>query len=377
MEKDKVQQNDKKNKRKPFDYGLLIVVLVLLAFGLVMVLSASAPYALRTEGNSYFYASKQLKYAVLGVIMMLIISNIDYRIYKGRIADIAMIGSLLLLIAVLIPGVGITRNDATRWLGYGSFTFQPSELMKIALILFLSAKISKEPKRIKQFLRGLLPCLALIVVIALLLLKEPHMSATMIVAVIAFSIIFSAGARMAHLIPIGMFGAGAAFILAWLSPYRWKRVTIFLDPWQDVQGDGWQIIQSLYAVACGGLFGVGIGKSVQKYMYIPEAHNDFIFAILCEELGLLGALLVLVLFGLFIWRGITIALKAQDMFGSLVAIGITTMIGIQAIFSIAVVSSSMPVTGVPLPFFSYGGTALLMLLGSVGILLNISRHTTK
>ncbi len=368
-------QPENKTKRKSLDYGLLIVVLVLLAFGLVMVLSASAPYSLRTENDSYFYAKKQLKYAILGIVAMLLISNIDYRIYKGRIADIAMIGASLLLIAVLIPGVGITRNDATRWLGYGGFTFQPSELMKIALIIFMSAKIAKDPKRIKKFWTGLVPYLLLIGVIAGLLLMEPHMSATMIIAVIAIAIIFAAGAKMEQLVPLGLLGVVGAYILARVSPYRWKRVTIFLDPWQDLQGDGWQIIQSLYAIGSGGLFGVGIGKSVQKYMYIPEPHNDFIFAILAEELGLFGVLVVMILFALFIWRGITIALKAPDMFGTLLAIGITTMIGIQAIFSMAVVSSSMPVTGIPLPFFSYGGTALIMLLGSVGILLNVSRHT--
>ena len=377
MQTKELESTEKKVKRKPLDYGLLIVVLILLAFGLVMVLSASAPYSLRTEGNSYFYAEKQLKFAILGIIIMFIVSNIDYRIYKGKLADIAMIGAGLLLVAVLIPHVGITRNDATRWLGIGTFQFQPSELMKIALIIFMSAKISKNPGKIKNFWTGLVPYLALIGVIGGLLMFEPHMSATMIIAVIAVAIIFAAGAKMSQLVPIGVIGMIGAFFLARMKEYRWKRMIIFLDPWQDAQGDGWQIIQSLYAIGSGGLFGVGIGKSVQKYMYIPEPHNDLIFAILAEELGLVGVFAVMILFGLFIWRGITIALKAPDMFGTLVAVGITTMIGIQAVFSMAVVSSSMPVTGIPLPFFSYGGTALIMLLASVGVLLNISRHATK
>lgn len=377
MQTKELESTEKKVKRKPLDYGLLIVVLILLAFGLVMVLSTSAPYSLRTEGNSYFYAEKQLKFAILGIIIMFIVSNIDYRIYKGKLADIAMIGAGLLLVAVLIPHVGITRNDATRWLGIGTFQFQPSELMKIALIIFMSAKISKNPGKIKNFWTGLVPYLALIGVIGGLLMFEPHMSATMIIAVIAVAIIFAAGAKMSQLVPIGVIGMIGAFFLARMKEYRWKRMIIFLDPWQDAQGDGWQIIQSLYAIGSGGLFGVGIGKSVQKYMYIPEPHNDFIFAILAEELGLVGVFAVMILFGLFIWRGITIALKAPDMFGTLVAVGITTMIGIQAVFSMAVVSSSMPVTGIPLPFFSYGGTALIMLLASVGVLLNISRHATK
>lgn len=370
-------KNDiKKIKRKPFDVGLLIIVLILLGLGLIMVLSASAPYSLRTEGNSYFYFRKQAESAILGIVLMFLVSFVDYRIYKGKLANIAIIGAILLLIAVLIPGVGVTRNDATRWIKIG-IQFQPSELMKIALIMFMASSISKDPKKIKKFWTGLLPYLVLVGIIVGLLMLEPHMSASVIMIVIAGAIMFVAGAELKHLAPIGMLGVIGAFILSKISEYRWKRITIFLDPWKDIQGDGWQIIQSLYAIGSGGLFGVGLGKSTQKYMYIPEPHNDFIAAIWAEELGLIGMLALLVLFGIFIWRGITIALKAPDTFGSLVAIGITTMIGIQAIFSFAVVSSSMPVTGIPLPFFSYGGTALVMILCCVGVLLNISKHTTK
>ena len=294
MQTKELESTEKKVKRKPLDYGLLIVVLILLAFGLVMVLSASAPYSLRTEGNSYFYAEKQLKFAILGIIIMFIVSNIDYRIYKGKLADIAMIGAGLLLVAVLIPHVGITRNDATRWLGIGTFQSQPSELMKIALIIFMSAKISKNPGKIKNFWTGLVPYLALIGVIGGLLMFEPHMSATMIIAVIAVAIIFAAGAKMSQLVPIGVIGMIGAFFLARMKEYRWKRMIIFLDPWQDAQGDGWQIIQSLYAIGSGGLFGVGIGKSVQKYMYIPETHHDVIFAILAEERGYDGLFAVMI-----------------------------------------------------------------------------------
>lgn len=366
----------KKNKMKSFDMGLLVIVLVLLTLGLLMVLSASAPYSLRTEGNSYFYFRKQINSAVIGVILMFMISFVDYRIYKGKIADIGMIGALLLLVAVLIPGIGIERNESTRWIQIG-IQFQPSEIMKIALVLFMAAKISKDPKKIKKFWKGLFPYLLLIGVIVLLLLKEPHMSAAVIMIVIGGAIIYVAGANMKQIVPIGMAAVAGIAALAMTADYRLKRIMIFLDPWKDIQGDGWQIIQSLYAIGSGGLFGVGLGKSTQKYMYIPEPHNDFIVAIWAEELGLVGSILLLALFGMFIWRGISIAFRAPDTFGSLVAVGITTMIGIQAIFSFAVVSSSMPVTGIPLPFFSYGGTALVIILSCVGILLNISRHTTK
>ena len=364
-------------KNKSLDYGLLIVVLVLLAIGLVTVLSASAHYSLRTEGDSYFYVKKQLLFAVVGIISMLIISRIDYRILNSRISYVLLGIAFVMLCLVFVPGIGVTRNDATRWINIAGFQFQPSEIMKVAMIFFIATTISKNPKRIKQFWAGFVPYLVLIGAIAVLLLLEPHMSATIIIAVIAIAMIFVAGAKFSHLIPIGVVGVLGAIVLAYTSEYRWKRVMIFLDPWQDARGDGYQIIQSLYAIGSGGLFGVGLGKSVQKYLYIPEPHNDFIFAIWAEEMGLFGVILVILLFGIFIWRGITIALKAPDMFGSLIATGVTVMIGIQAIFSIAVVSSSMPVTGIPLPFFSYGGTALVILLSCVGILLSVSRQARK
>ena len=364
-------------KNKSLDYGLLIVVLVLLAIGLVTVLSASAHYSLRTEGDSYFYVKKQLMFAVVGIISMLIISRVDYRILNSRISYVLLGIAFIMLCLVFVPGIGVTRNDATRWINLAGFQFQPSEIMKVAMIFFIATTISKNPKKIKQFWAGFVPYLVLIGAIAVLLLLEPHMSATIIIAVIAISMIFVAGAKFSHLIPIGLVGVIGAIVLAYTSEYRWKRVMIFLDPWQDARGDGYQIIQSLYAIGSGGLFGVGLGKSVQKYLYIPEPHNDFIFAIWSEEMGLLGVILVILLFGIFIWRGITIALKAPDMFGSLIATGVTVMIGIQAIFSIAVVSSSMPVTGIPLPFFSYGGTALVILLSCVGVLLSVSRQARK
>ncbi len=307
---------------------------------------------------------------------MFFISMIDYRIYKGRIADIGIVGAIILLALVFVPGLGVTRNDATRWLNIG-IQFQPSEIMKVAIIIFLSAKISKYPESINRFWKGMLLYLLLLGVIAGLLLFEPHMSATVIILIISASIMFSAGLSWKYIIPVGIGGVAACVVLALTAEYRMKRVMIFLDPWQDKLGDGWQIIQSIYAIASGGLFGVGLGKSTQKYMYIPEPHNDFIFAILSEELGFIGALGVIALFAIFIWRGIVIAMKAPDMFGTLLAVGITTMVGIQALLSIAVVSSAIPVTGIPLPFFSYGGTALIILLCSCGILLNISRNAVK
>lgn len=363
----------RKPKKRQLDIGLLVVTLILLALGVIMVLSASAPSAFTTEGDSYYYFKRQATFAGLGVVIMLIVSKVDYKIYSSKlVANVFMGIALALLVAVFIPGLGVTRNDATRWLKIG-IQFQPSEIMKIALIIFMASHISSDPSKLKKFWTGLMPYLALVGVIAVLLLLEPHMSATVIMVVIAGAILLVGGVRMSHILPFVPLAAVAGFVLSKVSEYRWKRMIIFIDPWQDPLGDGWQIIQSLYAIGSGGLFGVGLGQSTQKYMYIPEPHNDFIFAIWAEELGLVGVIFIIILFAIFVWRGIMISMKAPDLFGSLLAIGITVMIGIQAVFSIAVVSSSMPVTGIPLPFFSYGGTSLIILLTCVGILLNISR----
>lgn len=363
----------RKPKKCQLDIGLLVVTLILLALGVIMVLSASAPSAFTTEGDSYYYFKRQATFAGLGVVIMLIVSKVDYKIYSSKlVANVFMGIALALLVAVFIPGLGVTRNDATRWLKIG-IQFQPSEIMKIALIIFMASHISSDPSKLKKFWTGLMPYLALVGVIAVLLLLEPHMSATVIMVVIAGAILLVGGVRMSHILPFVPLAAVAGFVLSKVSEYRWKRMIIFIDPWQDPLGDGWQIIQSLYAIGSGGLFGVGLGQSTQKYMYIPEPHNDFIFAIWAEELGLVGVIFIIILFAIFVWRGIMISMKAPDLFGSLLAIGITVMIGIQAVFSIAVVSSSMPVTGIPLPFFSYGGTSLIILLTCVGILLNISR----
>lgn len=364
-------------KKKSFDYGLLIVVFILLAIGLVMILSASAPYSLRTEGDSYYYVKRQLVFAVIGIVCMLAVSKIDYRILNSRLAYMAYLGGLALMAMVLVPGVGVERNGALRWIVIAGLQFQPSEIMKVGVILLLAVLIAKNPDRVKKFWAGLVPILCTTLPVFALLYIQDHLSAMMITAVIIGVMIFTAGAKIIHLLPIVGAGGVVAFLYAYTSEFRRKRLMIFLDPWQDPRGDGWQIIQSLYAISSGGLFGVGLGKGIQKYMYIAEPHNDFILATWAEETGLIGVIVVILLFAVFIWRGIVISMKAPDMFGSLMAMGITGMIGIQAIFNIAVISSSMPVTGISLPFFSYGGTSLVILLISVGLLLSISRQAKQ
>ena len=346
---------------KPFDFILCITILLLLALGIIMVLSASSPSSLAESGNSYAYVAKQAGFGMLGIVAMLVISKIDYRFYK-KYYKIAYIVAIVLLILVLIPGVGKKINGARRWMNIGT-SFQPSEAVKILLIGFYAGMLSKNKDKLGKFGEGFLYHLILLGPIILLLLLEPHLSASIVIIGIVSIMMIIAGCKFKHFISSGLtLGVPALVGLIALEPYRLQRFVTFLDPWKDKQGDGWQVIQSLYAIGSGGLFGSGLGESKQKYLYIPEPHNDFIFAVLAEELGFIGCALVIILFAIFIWRGILIAMRAPDMFGSLLAVGITTLVGLQAIINIAVVTSSMPATGMPLPFFSYGGTALTILL---------------
>lgn len=278
---------------------------------------------------------------------------------------------------VLVPGIGVRRNDALRWIKLAGVQFQPSEIMKVCFIILVAYLITKKGDGIKVFWAGLVPVLCTFVPVLGLLYIQEHLSAMMIMAVIFITMLAVGGARWIHLLLISLSGATGVGMFVFSSDFRRRRLLMFLDPWQDSLGSGWQIIQSLYAISSGGVFGVGLGQGVQKYMYISEPQNDFILATWGEEMGLIGVLIIIALFAIFVWRGIIIAMKAQDMFGALLAIGITTMVGIQAVFNIAVVSSSMPVTGISLPFCSYGGTSLLVLLMSMGLLLSVSRFNEK
>lgn len=276
-------------------------------------------------------------------------------------------------------------KGATRWIDIGFGRFQPSELAKIGLIVFYAGYLTEHKNELGDFWNGCVKSFALLIPpIAILFFLQDHLSASIVIILIISIMMIMAGTKIKHFLSIGIVGGSAAtvgmLLLATLKEkgsFRLARLTTFLNPWADPTGDGWQVIQGLYAIGSGGLFGVGLGQSKQKYLYIPEPHNDFIFAIIAEELGFIGCLVVICLFAIFIWRGILTAMKAQDSFGSLLAIGITSLVGIQAIINIAVVTSSMPATGMSLPFFSYGGTALLILLCSMGILLNISRSGSK
>ena len=383
----------KKNKMAGFskflnnsvDFTLVITVLLLLSLGLVMVLSASSPTALQKYDKSYYFFIRQLLFAVLGLFGMYFVSKIDYRIYQ-KFYKHAWLLSAALLVLVLV--IGTDSHGAKRWINLGFTTFQPSELVKFFMIIFYGGILVKDRDELGKFWKGLVKHVLFLVPIIGLLLLEPHVSTSMVIIITCCIMMIMAGCKFWQFVMSGVIAAGGIGSIATVLhaasdafkkqfQYIVTRFITFTNPWQDATGDGWQIIQSLYAIGSGGLFGAGLGESKQKYLYLSEPHNDFIFSVLAEELGFVGCILVFVLFAVFIWRGILIAMKAPDMFGSLVAVGITSLVGVQVIINVAVVTSSKPVTGMQLPFFSYGGTALFILLCEVGVLLSISRAGNK
>ena len=363
--------------KKPLDFTLLITVFILLGLGIITVLSASSPTALAETGNSYKYFEKQLLSAGIGIVLMIGISKVDYKCWQKNYKVIYTL-CIIALIAVCI--LGASSGGAKRWLNIGFLSFQPSEITKVGLIIFYSAWLTKNKDKLKSIKEGFFTPLALFVPVALIVvLLQNHFSATLVMGLLLVILMVLSGCKIKYFVfiglPLALLGVAGLFALG--QGFRMQRVLTFFDPWKDASGSGWQIIQSLYAIGSGGLFGVGLGDSKQKYLYIPEPHNDFIFAVLAEELGFIGCAIVIILFAILIWRGITISMKAPDMFGSLLAAGITSMIAIQVIINIAVVTSSMPVTGMALPFFSYGGTALIINLIAIGILLSVSRAGNK
>ena len=374
MKKRVVKEKTLQNTEKKLDFPMLVTILVLLCFGLIMVATASSYYALNNYSDSNYFLSRQAIFALIGVISMFVISKIDYRKYKGW-AYIGYGVALALLAAVLIPGVGKSSNGATRWLGFGSFRFQPSEIMKIMLVIAISTYITNNRKKLNSLKGYYVPGLLLFAVVVVMFLQK-HMSGTIVMMVAAFSIIFASGInikpRYIIIVVIIAIVVGGVYISA--EGFRAQRILSFLNPEEDIKGGNWQAAQSIYAIGSGGIFGRGLGQSRQKYLWLPEAQTDFIFSILGEEFGLLGSTTVLAIFTFFIYRGYRIAMTCKDMYGSMIASGIVSVFAFQIIVNLAVVTCSMPVTGMPLPFFSYGGTALFINLCAMGVLLSISRN---
>lgn len=361
-------------KKTTPDMILMLLTFSLLAIGLIMVYSASAIWAEYKFADSFFFAKRQLLFAGVGIVAMFFIMNIDYWTWKTW-ARMLLIICFVLLVLVLIPGVGNVRNGSRSWIGIGAFSIQPSEFMKLAMIAFLAKYLSMRQKYITSFKKGLAPSLGLVFLAFGMIMLQPDLGTGTVMVGTCIVMIFIAGARVRHFAILGLIGAAGFVALVLSAPYRIKRITSFLDPWEDPLGSGFQIIQSLYAIGPGGLFGLGLGQSRQKFFYLPEPQTDFIFAILAEELGFIGGSLILLLFSLLLWRGIRIALGAPDLYGSFLAVGIIAMIAIQVMINIGVVTGLMPVTGITLPFLSYGGSSLTLMLMAIGVLLNISRHS--
>lgn len=361
-------------KKRAVDVFIFLTVLSLLAIGIIMVFSSSAVGAWQRGQDPYAVLRRQLIWAGLGIVAMVVMMNFDYRRLK-RLSWILFPVSLGLLIVVLFVARDI--KGSMRWIPLGPLTIQPSELAKFSCVLFLSFWLSELKDGVKNFVAGVLIPLVMIGVVCALIMLEPDLGTTIVIFGSTMLILFVAGVRKSHLTFVMLLGAAAGYVLAVSAPYRRQRLISFLDPWADRTGSGWQIIQSLYALGSGGLFGLGLGRGRQKFSYLPEPHTDFIFSSLGEELGFIGTALVLLLFFLLAWRGLRVAMESRDSFGALLAAGITSMIVFQAILNIGVVTSSLPVTGVPLPLISAGGSSLTITLGSIGVLLNISKGASS
>ena len=362
-----------KNKFNKSEWLLIISVLALVIFGVVMIYSASMYNAELNYNNPYFYMIKQILGAVAGLGAMFLCYKIDYHFFQ-KFKNIILIVSLILLALVFIPGLGSTSNGATRWLKLPGFTIQPSEIAKFGFVIFVAGYLSKNYDIIKTF-KGLLPVLIIGGLMCVLIMLEPNMSITMCVGITMLVLLFLGGASAKQFACLSVPIALLVPLLIILEPYRLKRLMAFLNPWENPKGEGYQLLQSLYGIGSGGLFGVGLFNSRQKYAYLPFSESDFIFSIVCEELGLCGAMLVMAVFAIVIFCCFKIAKHAKDRFGGLLAAGIGTIIASQTLINIAVVSASMPPTGVPLPFISHGGTSLVVFMASIGILLNISKQS--
>lgn len=369
-----------------FDMPFFILLLVVLAVGLVCLFSASFAYSYyRNGGDSYYYIKRQLIYAVVGVIIMIGVSFVDYHALR-RFAVPIMLGSWGLLgLVMLLPEI----QNVHRWIRLGPISIQPSEIAKFAIILLFAHLISRNPEGIKSLKKGFLPLFGVLAFTAVLILIEPHLSGTILLLMIGLVMLFIGGARLPHLGTIVAIGVVGVVIMVVFLGYEQDRIDVWMDPIGVYTSDAvyesgqtgrdvaWQTVQSLFAIGSGGLMGEGLGNSRQKHSFLPEPQNDFIFSIVCEELGFIGAVLIILLFAALVWRGFVIGMRAPDKFGSMLAIGLIAQIGMQVVFNLAVITNSFPNTGISLPFFSYGGSSLLMLLAQMGVLLSVSRQTKR
>jgi cell division protein FtsW len=360
-----------------YDSPLLAAILALIIISVVMVYSSSSVVALTSYDDAAFFARRQLMWAVGGLLVMAATMRMDHRLLGDqRVVVAILLISVMLLAATLVPGIGRTVNGSRRWIRLGMLSFQPSELAKAALIVYLSYYIAKKGERIRDFMNGITPAYVVAGVFMAIAVLQPDFGTTMTIALVVGIMLFVGGANFLHLGGTVLAGLPFIYIAVFHKAYRARRIFSFLDPWADPQGAGHQIIQSFLAFGSGGIFGRGLGEGRQKLLFLPERHSDFIYAVIGEELGLIGALAVLALFLFLLWRGVRIALAAGERFSRLLAFGITLLVCIQAFMNMAVVTGMFPTKGIALPLVSYGGSSLVITLGALGVLLNISKETT-
>lgn len=355
------------------DYGLFIAILIISIFGIIMVYSASYIWAEYKFDDPFKFVKHQALFFCIGIVILYIVSKTDYKIYYEK-ANIILIACISLLALVIIPGIGTVRNGSRSWFGIGSFGIQPSEFAKLSLIIFTSKYLCKNERDLKSIRKGVLPILGIVFLVFGLIMLQPDFGTGVIIVMSIIGLLFVAGVNFKFFIRLGLLGVIGVVGLIAIAPYRLQRILSFLNPWSDPLGSGFQIIQSLYAIGPGGLFGFGFLNSRQKHFYLPEPQTDFIFSIISEEFGFMGILIVSSLFLFIIIKGFQIARKANDTFSKYLAFGITFQIAFQAVLNLMVVVGLIPVTGVTLPFLSYGGSSLMITLLEIGIVLNISRY---
>jgi cell division protein FtsW len=362
-------------KQKP-DFLFALTVFLLIFFGIIMISSSSVVMSMERYGHNYYYVGQQLISLVFGLVAMFITFNIDYRFWKKN-SFWMMAVTLILLILVFVPGIGKSAGGAHRWIGIGSQWFQPSEIIKLAFIIYLAAWFDKRGEQVKNFFLGFIPFIFLIVIVGALIMLQPDLGTMSVIFLSASAIYFAAGADLTHVLLGGVGVLITAGILIKAAPYRLQRFLVFLNPSADVQGAGYHINQALLAVGAGGWWGLGFGQSKQKYLYLPQVQTDSIFAVIAEEMGFFRSLLLIAGFTFLGFLGYRIAKNAPDNFSRLLAVGITTWVLVQAFINIGAMLNIFPLTGVPLPFISYGGSSLIVLLAAMGIMLNISRHANE
>lgn len=354
-----------------FDTIIFLTVMALLSIGVVMVYSSSSIVALQRNHDGYFFLKRQLLFASVGVCLMLVVSKIDYRIYQ-KVAYLLLGCALISLVLVLIPHVGVDIAGTRRWFRVAGFTFQPAEFMKLVMVIYMAYSLARKGEKVKSISTGIVPHMMVLGFTLLLILMQPDFGTSMAIATVVFIMLYTAGARLRHLVSLILLSLPAIYLLVFRVAYRRRRIMAFLNPWDDPQNVGFQIIQSFLAFGSGGPFGAGLGDGRQKMHYLPESFTDFIFSNIAEEIGFLGVVVIIALFLTLIVRGIRMSARMTDPFGRYLALGLTSVIGLQAFINMAVVMGLLPTKGLPLPFISYGGSSIVTSLIGVGILLNIS-----